>query len=78
MTDLEKLDERIRKERDEAWRAGARAAIQWVKDDASRCDCFALDESECACGAWVDYKKVDCASLIRQLEDWLRSRSRKE
>ena len=38
--------------------------IKRVTDDAGRCDCFAYEDSECACGAWDDYKTVPMYRVI--------------
>ena len=43
-----------------------------LKADAKICDCFALEERECACGAWDDYKSISSAKaveIVRALAD---------
>jgi len=27
--------------------------VAWLRADARRCDCFAYEEGECGCGAWL-------------------------
>jgi hypothetical protein len=46
------------------YEAGIEAAAKALEDDAKKCDCFAFEESECACGAWVDYKTITSARAI--------------
>lgn len=29
-----------------------RQIVAWLREDAQRCNCFAREEGECACGAW--------------------------
>jgi hypothetical protein len=41
-----------------------------LEDDAIKCDCAALEERECACGAWNDYKTITsarAAEIVRAL-----------
>jgi hypothetical protein len=45
-------------------RAGIEAAINALEADAKLCDCAALEESECACGAWADYKTITSTRAI--------------
>jgi len=45
-------------------RAGIEAAINALEADAKLCDCAALEERECACGAWADYKTITSARAI--------------
>lgn len=52
------------------YKAGVKAAANALKDDAKRCDCFALEENECSCGAWDDYKSITsarAAEIVRAL-----------
>ena len=30
--------------------------VEWLHREIGQCDCFARSETECACGAWDDYK----------------------
>jgi hypothetical protein len=39
-------------------------AVAWLRDDAQLCDCAAHSDSECACGAWDDWKTVAMPTLI--------------
>lgn len=41
----------------------------WLRGEATTCDCFAREPNECACGAWDDAKRVDPL----QLADAIRS-----
>ena len=47
-------------------------AIAWLKADAERCDCAALEERDCACGAWAGYKTVAMTDLIDRFEPAIR------
>lgn len=31
--------------------------VEWLHSENGLCDCFARSETECACGAWDDYKQ---------------------
>ena len=31
--------------------------VEWLGSENGQCDCFARTATECACGAWDDYKK---------------------
>ena len=35
-----------------------------LEADAVKCDCAALEERECACGAWNDYKTITSARAV--------------
>ena len=37
---------------------GVKMAIKALQDDAKQCDCSAWEESECACGAWCEWKTI--------------------
>ena len=43
---------------------GIEAAANALEADAKLCDCAALEERECACGAWADYKTITSARAI--------------
>jgi hypothetical protein len=49
-------------------RQAERAAIvAWLRQDNGQCDCHAREATECACGAWDDYKTrplLDIATAI--------------
>lgn len=52
--------------------AGIEAAINALEADAMKCDCFAFEENECACGAWCDYKSITSAravEIVRALQE---------
>ena len=54
------------------YEAGIKAAAKALKADAKLCDCAALEERECACGAWDDYKSITSAravEIVRKLAD---------
>ena len=43
-----------------------------LEADAIKCDCAALEERECACGAWNDYKTITSAravEIVRALQE---------
>lgn len=53
------------------YEAGVEAAIKALEADARLCDCAALEENECACGAWDDYKSITSAravEIVRELK----------
>lgn len=35
-----------------------------LEDDAKQCDCFALEERECGCGAWCEWKSITSARAV--------------
>ncbi len=37
---------------------GLKMAAKALQDDAKLCDCSAWNESECACGAWCEWKTI--------------------
>ena len=52
--------------------AGVEAAINALEADAKLCDCAALEDRECACGAWDDYKSITSAravEIVRALQE---------
>lgn len=54
------------------YEAGIEAAINALEADAMKCDCFAFEENECACGAWCDYKSITSAravEIVRELKE---------
>ena len=56
----------------EGYEAGVEAAAKALEDDAMKCDCFAFEEDECACGAWNDYKDITSAravEIVRALQE---------
>jgi hypothetical protein len=52
--------------------AGVEAAANALEADARLCDCAALEESECGCGAWWDYKTIKserAVEIVRAIKD---------
>ena len=43
---------------------GIEAAANALEADARLCDCAALEDRECACGAWDDYKSITSARAV--------------
>lgn len=50
--------------REKGFQAGVEAAAKALEADAKLCDCAALEERECACGAWYDYKSITSARAV--------------
>jgi hypothetical protein len=51
---------------------GIEAAINALEADAMKCDCAALEERECACGAWCEWKSITSAraiEIVRELKN---------
>ena len=66
--------ERVAKVAEEraAFNAGIEASAKALEADAIKCDCAALEERECACGAWNDYKTITsarAAEIVRALKN---------
>ena len=66
--------ERVAKVAEEraAFNAGIEASAKALEADAIKCDCAALEEGECACGAWNDYKTITSAravEIVRALKE---------
>ena len=59
---------RLREEKDAATQEAERRIVEWLREEAMLCDCFAREESECACGAWDDYKQVSISTIIDAIE----------
>lgn len=54
------------------YEAGVEAAVNALEADARLCDCAALEERECACGSWDDYKSITSAravEIVRALQE---------
>jgi len=69
---IEQLTKDTAAEWQSGYDAGIEAAIKALEDDAKKCDCAALEERECACGAWADYKTITSAravELVRALRE---------
>jgi hypothetical protein len=44
--------------------SGVEEAAKALEADAMKCDCAALEERECACGAWCEWKSITSARAI--------------
>jgi hypothetical protein len=69
---IEQLTKDTAAEWQSGYDAGIEAAAKALEDDAKKCDCAALEERECACGAWADYKTITSAraiELVRALRE---------
>jgi hypothetical protein len=45
---------------------------QALEEDAKLCDCAALEERECGCGAWCEWKSITSAravEIVRALQE---------
>jgi hypothetical protein len=54
------------------YEAGIDAAATALEADAKLCDCAALEESECGCGAWWNYKTIRAeraVEIVRAIKD---------
>ena len=54
--------------------SGVEEAAKALEADAKLCDCAALEERECACGAWNDYKTITstrAAEIVRELKEMI-------
>ena len=54
------------------YEAGVEAAVKALEADARLCDCAALEERECACGAWCEWKSIPSAravEIVRKLKE---------
>ena len=50
-------------------RAEERARIVgWMQADNEKCDCFAYDECECACGGWNSCKMASMGTIADRIE----------
>lgn len=52
--------------------SGVEEAAKALEADAIKCDCAALEERECACGAWNDYKTITstrAVEIVRALQE---------
>ena len=49
--------DRLTAEVAQAAKAERAKIVAWLRAENGRCDCFAHEESECACGGWNDYKQ---------------------
>lgn len=60
--------EQLTKDAAAEWQAGYEAGVEAcamaLEADAKLCDCAALEERECACGARDDYKSITSARAV--------------
>ena len=52
--------------------SGVEEAAKALEADAMKCDCAALEERECGCGAWCEWKSITSAravELVRALQE---------
>ena len=61
---IEQLTKDTAAEWQAGYEAGVEAAAKALEADAKLCDCAALEERECACGAWDDYKSITSARAV--------------
>jgi hypothetical protein len=69
---IEQLTKDTAAEWQSGYDAGIEAAINVLKADAKKCDCFARNEGECGCGAWCEWKSITSAravELVRALRE---------
>ena len=69
---IEQLTKDTAAEWQAGYEAGVEAAAKALEADAKLCDCAALEERECACGAWDDYKSIPSAravEIVRALQE---------
>lgn len=53
------------------YNSGVEEAAKALEADAKLCDCFALEERECGCGAWCEHKAITnqrAIEIIRALK----------
>lgn len=62
--DKEAIAKAFARHRQRGYEAGVKAAAKALLADAKLCDCAALEERECACGAWDDYKSITSARAV--------------
>jgi uncharacterized protein YcaQ len=61
---IEQLTKDTAAEWQSGYDAGIEAAAKALEDDAKKCDCAALEERECGCGAWCEWKSITSARAI--------------
>lgn len=44
------------------------AIVAWLRKDNGQCDCHARAATECACGAWDDYKTRSLLDIASDIE----------
>jgi hypothetical protein len=56
----------------QGFNSGVEEAAKALEADAKLCDCAALEERECACGAWCEWKSITSAravEIVRAIKD---------
>lgn len=69
--DQEAIAKAFARHRQRGYEAGVEAAAKALEADARLCDCAALEDRDCACGAWDDYKSITSAravEIVRELK----------
>jgi uncharacterized protein YcaQ len=61
---IEQLTKDTAAEWQSGYDAGIEAAINALEADTKLCDCAALEQSECGCGAWWGYKTIRAERAI--------------
>lgn len=61
---IEQLTKDTAAEWQAGYEAGVEAAAKALEADARICDCAALEDRDCACGAWDDYKSITSARAV--------------
>ena len=69
--DKEAIAKAFARHRQRGYEAGVEAAVKALEADARICDCAALEDRDCACGAWDDYKSITstrAVEIVRELK----------
>lgn len=69
---IEQLTKDTAAEWQAGYQAGVEAAAKALEADAKLCDCAALEDRDCACGAWDDYKSITstrAVEIVRALQE---------
>lgn len=69
--DQEAIAKAFARHRQRGYDAGIEAAAKALEADARICDCAALEDRDCACGAWDDYKSITstrAVEIVRELK----------
>jgi hypothetical protein len=70
--DQESIAKAFARHRQRGYDAGIEAAVKALEADARLCDCAALEDRDCVCGAWDDYKSITSAravEIVRELQE---------
>ena len=67
--EIRSLREQVARARLEGAEIMREAAARWAEDDAKLCDCSAHSESECACGAWCEWKTVPMHHVVQAIRN---------